>query len=133
MFGKGIGIALLPLLLCGCASVFPNSKTYAPIVVRVEDKQQYSKDLAECHMVADNYRPGINAGNLAQSTFNGGANNAGLGVVNPLAPVAGAVAGGLNSVVAGFGITGNDSITILVRCILEETRRDHSAVVADPH
>lgn len=133
MFGRGIGAALLPLLLCGCASVFPNSKTYHPVVIRVDDEKQYFKDMAECHAVADNYRPGVNTGNLAQSTFNGAAGNAGLGVINPLAPAAGAVAGGLNSLIADVGITGNDSITILVRCILEETRRDRSAVIADPH
>lgn len=127
-------VLLAPTLLgCGSLEIFPNSKDYVPLTARINDPVQYQKDLAECHLVADGYRPGINTGNVAQSTFNGAANNAGYGVVNTLVPVAGAVGGAAVALVAGIGITGQDSITILVRCIVEETRRDNSAVVADPH
>lgn len=126
-------LVTMPLLLSGCAAIFPSAKTYVPLTARIDNPTQYQADLKECHRVADNYRPGISSGSLAQSTFNGAASNAAEGVLSPAVPAVGAVAGAADSLVASFGITAQDSITILVRCILEETRRDHSAVVADPH
>ena len=121
------------LALVGCGTIFPNSTTYIPVTIRVDDQAQYAKDLAECHAVADGYSPGFNTGTVAQATFSGAASNAAYGVINPLVPAAGAAGGAATSIMAGVGITGQDSITILAKCASEETRRDHSAIVADPH
>jgi len=120
-------------LLGGCADIFPSSVSYVPLTARVDDPVQYQKDLDECHLIADGYRAGVNKGNLAQGAFSGAANNVAGTAISPFVPVLGAVGGAASSLVSGFGITRQDSITILVRCVLEETRRDHSAVVVDPH
>lgn len=131
--GRKIALAPFCFALAGCATIFPNSTTYVPVTVEVTDPAQYAADLRKCHSVADNYSPGFDTGTVAQATVTGATSNAAEAVLNPLIPAAGAVGGAATATMAGIGITGQDSIVILAKCITGLTNRDHSALVADPH
>lgn len=125
-------LTLLCFCLSGC-SILPSSRGYTPVVARLVNKEQYDKDLEECHWTADNYQPGTSVGSIALGTFNGGTNNGALAVINPLTVLGGAAGGATGAVVSGFGVTGQDSIKILTLCIAKVTQQDGSAIVADPN
>lgn len=132
--------ASLSLLVClglsealtSCA-VFPEARTYAPVIVEVTDAAQMQRDLTQCHAAADNYAPGVSAGRVAQRAAAGAASNAGGAALSPLVPVAGAAGGVAVALIDGYDLTGQSGIRILVRCLEEKSRRDQSFLIADPN
>lgn len=120
-------------LLAGCATIFPTSVGYSPVIIKVMDQAQYEKDLGDCHKVADNYHPNLSVASIAQQTVTGATDNTAEAVINPLVPVAGAAGGFVSGAVAGLGINGQASIKIFVRCLDREAREDHSFIIADPN
>ena len=126
-------ILALCLVLGGCATIFPSAATYQPVIVETTDAAQQAKDFSTCHKVADNYRPGVSVGSIAQSTVTGATNNAAYGVINPLVPVAGAAGGAASAAITGLGVTGQGSIKILVICLREKSHRDHAFIISDPN
>lgn len=123
---------VVPFLLGGCVAL-PSSKTYTPVVARIVNQAQYEADISECHWTADNYSPATSLPTIAQAAATGASNNTAYAVVNPLVPVAGAAGGALSATLNQYGLTGQDSIKILVRCAAKLSAQDGSAVVADPN
>lgn len=129
-------VLLLPLL-CGCTAlsmVFPSSKTYKPVFAEVFDQDQKDKDVVKCHVVADNYKPGIDTGGIVQSGISGASSNAGYGVVYGFGPpAAGAASAMVSTAMDGLGINGANSIKIFVKCLEGYSRIDHAFIISDPH
>jgi hypothetical protein len=129
---RQLPIVLAGFLLSACVAL-PSSKTYTPVLARIVNQAQYTADLTECHWTADNYNPAVNLSVIAQGAATGGSNNTAYAVVNPLVPVAGAAGGAFSAALGQYGLTGQDSIKILVRCVAKLSGQDGSAVVADPN
>jgi hypothetical protein len=127
-------VLALPLFLAGCV-IFPSPDTYEPLTAEVTDAAQYEVDLASCHAVAHNYKPGLNGGAVARAAISGAANNTAYAVLPPigLVPLAGAAGGAVGASFTGLGINGEKTIKVLVKCLEERTRRDKSAIVVDPN
>lgn len=125
-------VLLLPLL-SGCASIFPGASTYEMFTIRIDDKVQYEKDLAECHSKIDNYQQPFQTGSVIASTATGATENSAFALSAPagIVPALGAVGGAMTSLINNA--SGQTTIKMLVRCVVRETLIDHSAVVVDPN
>ena len=127
----GRGLALLPLLLCGCAGLFPSIADYDPVaigaVVKVTDAKQYAADLAECKLVAAKYSEPLSAGNILSSAGTGAAQNAPAAVLGgPLVVAVGAAGGASSSALESFDILSTDKMAVLGNCLREDSRDDHA-------
>jgi hypothetical protein len=126
MSGREGRVALVAtLLLSGCAS-------YLPQPIEITDNAKYSADVQMCMTAAANYKPQFDFGNIGASIVNGAADHASTAVINPLAPAVGAAAGLASSTATDLNVMGQARKNVAKHCILEKTRRDQSAIVADP-
>lgn len=110
------------LLLAACAQ-------YAPQVLgQPDDPLRYTQDVAWCHGAAQAYKPDSRVGAIVQGGVTGGFGSLSYAPINPLIPLLGA-AGGAASAATGNGQARRN---VEKHCLQEKTRRDGSALVADP-
>lgn len=114
------------LALSGCS-------TYVPQPIEITDPKQYAVDLGLCIAGAAAYKPTLSLPSVGYGAVSGGASNAAGAALNPLVPLAGAAGGGLSALSNGLDLMGQARDNVLRHCIEEKTRRDRSAIVADPY
>lgn len=116
----------LCLLLAGCATA------YVPVPIEVTDLQRYAADVDLCLAAARAYQPRASVGSVARGAIEGGSQNLSYAPINPLIPVLGAAGGAAGAGLIGFDITGQVRRNVARHCLEEKTRRDGSAIVANP-
>ena len=114
------------LLLAGCATA------YQPVSLEVTDAAKNAADVDFCLAAARAYRPSMSAGGVAQGIIEGAGGAISYAPINPLIPVLGASGGAASAVSNGFDLTGQVRRNVAKHCIAEKTRRDGSAIVANP-
>lgn len=125
--GTARNLALaVPFFLAGCAAYVPQ------LIGPPADPAQYAKDWTLCQAAAQAYKPSLGLPSVAYGAISGGAQNAAGAALNPLVPVLGAAGGGMAALSNGLDVMGQVRENVARHCLLEITRRDHSALVADP-
>lgn len=114
------------LMLAGCAA------PYDPIAIEITDPVAYRRHVDFCLAAAEKFRPRISAGSVARGAIEGGSANLSYAPLNPLIPAVGAVGGAAGEAAIGLGITGQSRRNVAKHCLEEKTRRDGSAIVANP-
>ncbi len=124
---------VLPLLLSGCAGLTDVlAPPYMPEPIHVYDQAQYDADVAECRLAGANYKPQFHLGTVVAKTMDGATSNSSLIPVSPWVPVAGAAGSALSATTDGLDVMSGQHANVFRNCLRDETRRDRSAIVADP-
>lgn len=125
--------AALPFLLCGCATLTDAlAPPYVPEPIHIYDAAQYAADVKECQAAGANYRPRFSVGSALSKTVGGATANTSLIPLSPLVPVYGAAGGAVGAAADGFDVMSGAHANVFRNCLRDETRRDRSAIVADP-
>lgn len=115
------------LLLCGCAG-----PVYVPQPLEIINHRQYIIDALFCQKAAAAYRSRLDVSSVAYDAISGGAKDASGAAINPLVPVLGAAGGATSALADGLGVLGRARQQVAKHCLIERTRRDESAIEADP-
>lgn len=126
-------LAALPLILVSCAP-FTDALTpaYMPAPIRIADSARYQADVAECQAAGMAYQPPDSLRGAIVETVRGATANSSMIPLSPLVPVYGALGGAVGAVNDGFDLASRQHANVFRNCLIEETRRDGSAVLADP-
>lgn len=121
-------IAFSALPLVACASV------YIPQPIAVYDPPAYRADVDLCHGFAtEKYAPDLDLGAVLAGAGEGAGDSAtGALVGGPAVIAVGAAGGATSKLSAGLDAFGQSRYNVERNCLLEITRRDRSALVADP-
>lgn len=126
-------IWLLPLLLGGCATFTDAlAPPYVPVAIHIYDQAQYDADAQECLLAGANWKPQFSFGSAIAKTVDGATANTSLIPISPLVPAWGAAGGALGAASDGLDLMSRQHANVFRNCLRDETRRDRSAIVADP-
>ena len=118
----------MAIALSGCASYTPQTVN-API-----NPLQYGLDVGFCRTGSAAYSPPLDTGDIIAGTVKGAATNAVGGVVGgPLVVGVGAAGGGTAALADVLDLMGSARANVFRHCLEEMTRRDGSAIVANPN
>lgn len=128
-WGALIVIAVLP----GCTELRADlNPVYVPQPIHIYDQTRYAADVKDCLQAGENYVSGIFAGSIATGTVEGATNNLSLAPLSPLGPAYGALGGAVGAISRGLNIVSNNQLAVSRNCLIAETTRDGSALIADP-
>lgn len=128
----GVTAALL-VFLTGCAPVTDMlAPPYEPQPIRIFDKAQYQADVAECRIAGIAFKPQFSLGSAIAKTVGGATSNTSLIPVSPLVPVFGAAGGAVSATSDGLDVMSKQHSNVFKHCVMEITRRDGAAIVANP-
>lgn len=123
----------LPLLLAGCADLATAlSPPYIPEPIHIYDPTQYAADVEECKTAGAAFKPHFSFGAVASSAVTGATGNTSLIPFSPIVPVYGAAGGAVGAAAQGLDVMNGQHANVFRNCLRDETRRDRSAIVADP-
>ena len=122
-------VALLPLALCGCSML---EQTYTPEPLEITDAKQYASDVSFCQAAAAKTKAHLDIASIASGAGTGAAQNAVGAAVNPVVPVIGAAGGAGSALVSGLDVLGHAKANVARHCVIDKTRNDRSAIVAQP-
>jgi len=127
-----LSLALL-FCLCGCAQITDMiAPPYVPQPIHIYDQAAYESDVAECQAAGVAFKPHFSIGSAVARTVTGATSNTSLIPISPLVPVYGAAGGALGAASDGFDVMSGTHSAVFRNCLQDETRRDRSAIVADP-
>lgn len=114
------------LFLASCAG-------YQPQTLEVSDQTKYGADVSFCQNAAANiFKPSFSFGSVGFSAISGAASNSAAAVVGGIAIVGvGALGGASQAASNGLDLMGQAQSNVFRHCVIEKTRRDGSALVAD--
>lgn len=123
----------LPLLLAGCGDLASALQPpYNPEPIHIFDQAQYQSDVDECRAAGANYKPHFSFGAVATAAVSGASANTSLIPFSPIVPVYGAAGGAAGAAAQGLDVMNGAHANVFRNCVRDETRRDRSAIVADP-
>lgn len=126
-------VLALPLLLGGCADLATALvPPYVPEPIHIFDQDQYAADVAECRTAGANYKPHFSVGAVATAAVTGATADTSLIPFSPVVPLYGAAGGAAGAAAQGLDIMSGQHSNVFRNCLRDETRRDRSAIVADP-
>lgn len=124
----------LPLVLCGCGNIQDLIVTpYVPQPIHIYDQAQYDADVAECRAAGVAFQPRFSIGGALAKTVRGATSNTSLIPVSPLVPVYGAAGGAVGAASDGLDLMSAQHRNVFRNCLHDETRRDGSAIIANPN
>ena len=123
----------LPFFLGGCGDLETAlNPPYAPEPIHIFDAAGYQADLKECQAAGAAYKPHMSIAGVVSKTVDGATANTSLIPVSPLVPLYGAAGGAVGAASDGFDVMSGQHANVYRNCLRDETRRDHSAILADP-
>lgn len=126
-------VLILPLFLGGCANLLDMlAPPYVPEPIHVYDQAQYAADVGECQAAGAAFKPHFSIGSAVAKTVTGATSNTSLIPISPLVPAYGAAGGALAATSDGLDVASRQHANVARNCLRDMTRRDRSAVVADP-
>jgi hypothetical protein len=117
-------LALL-VLTSGCAH-------WQPQPLEIPKPDIYAADLAFCMGAAANYKAPFDLSEIFYGGVSGGAQNLTGAAVSPLVPIIGMAGGATSSLTTGIDAFGHAKDNVLRHCMIDRTRIDGSALIADP-
>ncbi len=127
-----LALAILPLL-AGCQDVSTALvPPYIPEPIHIFDHAQYEADVAECRAAGARYKPHFSFGSVASAAVSGATSDTSLIPFNAAVPIYGAAGGAVGATANGLDIMSGQHANVFRNCLRDETRRDRSAIVADP-
>lgn len=118
------------MALTGCAGV-QDYVAYIPPST-VNDPGALAAARADCLSIAQAYKPGVNAGAIAQAGAQGVGANAASGLISPWAPIVGGAGQAGAAALNQLGILSQDQIRVYVRCLWNRGLRSGTFEVDDP-
>lgn len=123
----------LPLLLAGCAPFTDMlAPSYVPKPLHIFDQAQYEADLGECRAAGIAFKPQFSVASALSQTVHGATSNTSMIPISPLVPVYGAAGGALGAASDGLDVMSAQHQNVFKHCLRDETRRDGSAIIANP-
>jgi hypothetical protein len=122
---KGGQIILLAALLSGCAA-------YTPQPLEITDPTIYAADVSFCQAAATAYKPSMDLSSVAYGGLSGGAQNLTGAAISPLVPLIGLAGGATSALSTSIDIFGRAKENVLRHCLMDRTKKDGSALIADP-
>lgn len=125
---------ILPLVILGACAPLATALNppYMPAPIHIYDQTQYDSDNKECAQAGADWKPHFSFGAVAAKTISGATSNSSLIPISPLVPAYGAAGAALSATTSGLDVMSVEHANVYRNCLRDATRRDRSAIVADP-